>query len=258
MSVIIVIVQLPCLTPYNPMDCSMPGFPVLHHLPDFAQIHVHWKSVMLSNQLILCCLLLLLPSVFPCKLRWGHWMGLPPIWLCPYKTEIWMQTYTHTHGKAMWGLQLCFHKPGNHQKEKELEESRLSAFEGSTGLPVALSQTSSLQSSGIINFFHLSHQFVVSVTAALTNLTFIFVRCRGHPGFPGGSVGKKAAFSAGDIGNTGSIPGLGWCSGGAHGNPFRYSWLENSHGQRSLVGYSSWGHKELDTCRKYVCVECTA
>ena len=25
----------------NPMDCSMPGFPVLHHLPDFAQTHVH-------------------------------------------------------------------------------------------------------------------------------------------------------------------------------------------------------------------------
>ena len=24
------------------MDCSTPGFPVLHHLPEFAQIHVHW------------------------------------------------------------------------------------------------------------------------------------------------------------------------------------------------------------------------
>ena len=26
------------------MDCSMPGFPVLHHLPDIAQTHVHWVS----------------------------------------------------------------------------------------------------------------------------------------------------------------------------------------------------------------------
>ena len=26
----------------NPMGCSMPGFPVLHYLLDFAQIHVHW------------------------------------------------------------------------------------------------------------------------------------------------------------------------------------------------------------------------
>ena len=26
----------------DPIDCSMPGFPVLHHLPEFAQVHVHW------------------------------------------------------------------------------------------------------------------------------------------------------------------------------------------------------------------------
>ena len=30
-----------CLTLGNPMDCSTPGFPVLHCLPEFAQIHVH-------------------------------------------------------------------------------------------------------------------------------------------------------------------------------------------------------------------------
>ena len=28
----------------NPMDCSTPGFPVLHHLPELAQTHVHWVS----------------------------------------------------------------------------------------------------------------------------------------------------------------------------------------------------------------------
>ena len=27
---------------FDPMDCSTPGFPVLHSLPEFAQIHVHW------------------------------------------------------------------------------------------------------------------------------------------------------------------------------------------------------------------------
>ena len=26
------------------MDCVIPGFPVLHHLLEFAQIHVHWVS----------------------------------------------------------------------------------------------------------------------------------------------------------------------------------------------------------------------
>ena len=30
-----------CLTLFNPMDCSTPGLPVLHHLPEFAQAHVH-------------------------------------------------------------------------------------------------------------------------------------------------------------------------------------------------------------------------
>ena len=31
-------------TLYDPMDCKMPGFPVLHYLPAFAQTHVHWIS----------------------------------------------------------------------------------------------------------------------------------------------------------------------------------------------------------------------
>ena len=31
-----------CLTLCDPMDCSMPGFPVPHHLLEFAQGHVHW------------------------------------------------------------------------------------------------------------------------------------------------------------------------------------------------------------------------
>ena len=31
-----------CLTLCSPRDCSMPGFPVLHSLSEFAQIHIHW------------------------------------------------------------------------------------------------------------------------------------------------------------------------------------------------------------------------
>ena len=31
-----------CPTLCNPMDCSLPVFPVLHYLPEFAQTHVHW------------------------------------------------------------------------------------------------------------------------------------------------------------------------------------------------------------------------
>ena len=35
--------------------------------------------------------------------------------------------------------------------------------------------------------------------------------------------------------------------GGGHGIPPQYSCLEDCHGQRSLTGYSLWGHKESDT-----------
>ena len=33
-----------CPTLYSPMDCSTPGFPVHHHLPELAQTHVHSVS----------------------------------------------------------------------------------------------------------------------------------------------------------------------------------------------------------------------
>ena len=45
------------------MNCSMPGLPVHHQLPEFTQTYVI-ESVMPSNHLILCRLLLLLPSIF--------------------------------------------------------------------------------------------------------------------------------------------------------------------------------------------------
>ena len=31
-----------CLTLCDPMDCSTPGLPVPHYLPEIAQVHVHW------------------------------------------------------------------------------------------------------------------------------------------------------------------------------------------------------------------------
>ena len=98
--------------------------------------------------------------------------------------------------------------------------------------------------------------------------------------FPGGSVVKNLPANTG---NTGLIPGLGRSPGEGIGNLLQYSCLGNSmdrgawwaiihgvaksqtrlsdftftftfpvflpgkfHGQRSLVGYSPWGRKELD------------
>ena len=43
-----------CLTFCDPMDCSLPGFPVLHYFPEFAQTHVYWAddAIQLSYSLL--------------------------------------------------------------------------------------------------------------------------------------------------------------------------------------------------------------
>ena len=58
-------------------------------------------------------------------------------------------------------------------------------------------------------------------------------------------VKESAASSAGDTADSSLIPGWGRSPGGGNGNPVFLP--EKSLGQRSLVGYSPWGHKESDT-----------
>jgi len=48
------------------------------------------------------------------------------------------------------------------------------------------------------------------------------------------------------LGDLSLIPGLGRSPGEGHDNPLQYSFMESAHGQRSLAGYSPWGHKEMD------------
>ena len=49
---------------FAPLNCSMPGYPVLHHLLEFAQTHVHWVSDAIQPS-HLCHPLLLLPQPVP-------------------------------------------------------------------------------------------------------------------------------------------------------------------------------------------------
>ena len=63
-------------------------------------------------------------------------------------------------------------------------------------------------------------------------------------GFSGGSDGKESACNVGDLG---SIPGLERSPGGGHGNPFQYSCLENTNGQKEPGGLQSMGCKDSDT-----------
>ena len=53
-----------CPTLHDPLNCSILGLPVPHHLLEFAQVLVHWIGDAI-NHLILCCALLLLLSIFP-------------------------------------------------------------------------------------------------------------------------------------------------------------------------------------------------
>ena len=99
-------------------------------------------------------------------------------------------------------------------------------------------------------------------------------------GFPGGSDSKKSACNVGDLG---SIPGLGRFPRKGHGGfpggsdstsiclqcrrprfdpwvgkiPWRRKWQPTPvhlpgkfHGWRNLIGYSPWGHKESDTTER--------
>ena len=63
-------------------------------------------------------------------------------------------------------------------------------------------------------------------------------------GFPGGSDGKESTRKCGRAGFDPRVRKIPW----------RREWLPTPillpgkfHGQRSLAGYSPWGHKELDT-----------
>ena len=53
-----------CPTLCDSMDCSMPGLPVHHQLPELTQTHAHWVGDAIQH-LILCHPLLLLSSIFP-------------------------------------------------------------------------------------------------------------------------------------------------------------------------------------------------
>ena len=53
-----------CLTIYGLMNRSAPGFPIHHQLPELTKI-MSIESVTPTSHLILCCPLLLLPSIFP-------------------------------------------------------------------------------------------------------------------------------------------------------------------------------------------------
>ena len=67
-----------------------------------------------------------------------------------------------------------------------------------------------------------------------------FFRNDKQKGFPGGSDGKTSVHSAGD---PGSVPGSGRFPQRRKWQPTPVLLPGESHGWRSLVGYSPWGHR---------------
>ena len=57
---------------------------------------------------------------------------------------------------------------------------------------------------------------------------------------------KNLPANAGDIRDTGLIPGSGRYPRVGNGNTLQYYLPGRFHGQRSLMGYSPWDHKESD------------
>ena len=63
---------------------------------------------------------------------------------------------------------------------------------------------------------------------------------------PGGSVVKNLPDNAGDTGDLSLIHGSARSPEAGNGKPLQVFLLGESYGQKSLVGYSPWGHKESD------------
>ena len=87
------------------LDCSMPGFPVLHHFPEFTQTHVHWvgDAIQLSHPLSP----LLLNSIFP-TLIWN-------VIIFVYLLDIYTHTHTHTKRNLEPGYRTSLSQRANKQ-----------------------------------------------------------------------------------------------------------------------------------------------
>ena len=122
------------------------------------------------------------------------------------------------------------------------------------------------------NFFNLEKSFLKSVRYVLVGASLVAKLVKNPPAVQETLVrflGHKDPLEKGQATHS-SILGLPWwfsrqriclqsgrpgfdpwvwedpLAEGEHGNPLQYSCLENPHGQRSLVGCSPWGHKEMD------------
>ena len=80
------------------MACSMSGFPVLHHLPELAQTHVHWVTDVIESS---CPLSSSSPPAFNLS-QYKYSVALPFF-------GIWMKTDLFLSCGHCWVFQICWH-----------------------------------------------------------------------------------------------------------------------------------------------------
>ena len=140
------------------MNCSTPGLPVHHKLPEFTQTHVH-QSVMPSSHLILYCPLLLLPPIPPSIRVFSNESALHMRW-----PKYWSFNFSITPSKEHLGL-ISFRK----------DWLDLLAVQGTLKslLQQHSSKTSILRHSAFFTV-QLSHPYMTTgKTIALTRWTFV-------------------------------------------------------------------------------------
>ena len=91
-----------CMTLCNPMNCSMPGFPVLHYLPESTQTHSCSLSQWCHPTISSCHPLLLLPSIFP-SIRVYNESALPIRWPL-HQVKYWSFSFSISPSNEYSGL----------------------------------------------------------------------------------------------------------------------------------------------------------
>ena len=92
---------------FKSMDCSTPGFPVLHYLLEFAQKLTSIKSVMPPNHLILSGPLLLLPSVFPSVQVFSNELALCIMWPKSWSFSFSISPSNENSGQIFFRIDWC-------------------------------------------------------------------------------------------------------------------------------------------------------
>ena len=178
------------------MDCSTPGFPVLHYLPEVAQIHVRSVSLWCYPAIPSSATLLFVPSVLPSIKGFSSESALCIRW-----PKYWSFTFSNNPSSEY----------------SELISFRIDWFDF-----LAVQGTPKLH--GYKRSGELSHG--CSKCNTLSSISFSGCLIL-HGGFPDGSMGKESTYNAGDTGEASSVPGSGRSPGKKNGNPLQYSCLGN-------------------------------